>query len=185
MPEINVIDTYPAFLSYWNHVQHLPVGAQITRWKSEYMASWPKLMNKQIDDCEADAEDWQAIAREQVFSDLDRRIQNIQVAHDGLLKISSSLLARTKNMLEFEGELIIVIYVGIGLGAGWSTTFEGRPAILLGLENIAECGWISREALSGLIVNEFGHLSIFTTEKKPIRNEALVPGGSSIPKAMP
>ena len=49
-------------------------------------------------------------------------------------------------------------YVGIGNGAGWATTWEDRPANLLGLENIAELGWETPGAIRKVIARELGHL---------------------------
>ena len=54
--------------------------------------------------------------------------------------------------------VIAVIYVGIGCGAGWATRYQRAPAILFGLENIAECGWTLPPVLAGLVAHEIGHL---------------------------
>jgi hypothetical protein len=51
--------------------------------------------------------------------------------------------------------------VGIGLGAGWATTYQNSPALLFGLENIAEEGWSKPAAIEGLIAHELGHLIHF------------------------
>lgn len=51
--------------------------------------------------------------------------------------------------------------MGIGCGAGWATTYEGKPAVLFGLENVAQEGWQSRETLQGLMAHELGHLTHF------------------------
>ncbi len=62
-------------------------------------------------------------------------------------------------------DIVIVIYVGIGLGAGWATTYDDCPAILFGLENIVECGWSQMASLTGLVAHEFGHLAHFQARK--------------------
>jgi hypothetical protein len=54
-----------------------------------------------------------------------------------------------------------VIYVGIGCGAGWATTFGDSPAVLFGLENIAERGWEDPGTILGLVAHELGHLVHF------------------------
>ncbi|HDQ70662.1 MAG TPA: hypothetical protein ENN19_01025 [Chloroflexi bacterium] len=67
-------------------------------------------------------------------------------------------------------DVTFVIYVGIGCGAGWVTRYEDTPAILLGLENIAECGWCDAPTLKGLLAHEMGHLAHFhwrAEEEKP------------------
>ena len=57
-----------------------------------------------------------------------------------------------------ETNVTLVICVGIGCGAGWVTKYAGGPAILFGLENIAECGWSASKAIAGLMAHEIGHL---------------------------
>jgi hypothetical protein len=51
--------------------------------------------------------------------------------------------------------------VGLGCGAGWANEYEGKPAILFGVENIAEEGWQEQETLEGLMAHELGHLIHF------------------------
>ena len=64
-------------------------------------------------------------------------------------------------MLGFESEVIFVIHVGIGCGVGWATSLQHSPALLLGLENIAEEGWTQPATLAGLVAHEMGHLVHF------------------------
>jgi hypothetical protein len=54
--------------------------------------------------------------------------------------------------------VVFVVYVGIGCGAGWGTTYDGLPAVLIGLENVAELGWHEPEELRKLLAHEIGHL---------------------------
>ena len=58
-------------------------------------------------------------------------------------------------------------------GAGRATCYSHSPAILLGLENIAEEGWIRSDALTGLVAHEMGHLVHYRW-----RGEYDLPGGS-------
>ena len=62
-----IVDTYSSFLAYWARVQGRPVEEQIEAWASEYMAPWPELLAKQIDDYASQGVDWRQIAREKVF----------------------------------------------------------------------------------------------------------------------
>jgi hypothetical protein len=55
-------------------------------------------------------------------------------------------------------DVVLVIYVGLENGAGWVTTLQGKPAVLLGLESIAECGWTDPQTLAGLVAHELGHV---------------------------
>jgi hypothetical protein len=170
-----ILDTFPEFLAYWQDCRELPIDAQIEGWLAEYMAPWPQLSKMQIDEYESEGDDWREIAKEHVFSTLDQRLQDMEIAHDNLLKICPSLVEKARAIIELDADLILVVYVGIGLGAGWATTYDGRPAILFGLENIAECGWINEETLSGLLSHEYGHLTHFQQRKEAGRQKGSGP----------
>lgn len=52
----------------------------------------------------------------------------------------------------------VVLYLGLCNGAGWATSVDGRPAVLLGLEKIVELGWYAGRDMDALILHELGHL---------------------------
>jgi hypothetical protein len=167
-----IIDAFPDYLSYWNSFRSAPLDDQIDGWQSTYMVKWPELLRKQIEDYEADGYDWCVIARERVFPNLEKSLPDMQVAYENLLNIIPPTLTKACRVLDYDGDLLLIIYVGIGLGAGWATTYGGRPAILFGLENIADCGWSGKRALTGLVAHELGHLVHFQR-----RDSANVPKG--------
>ncbi len=154
-----VIDTFSFFLTHWAKAQGQPLDDQIEAWATEYMSPWPELLAKQIDDYAAQGVDWRQIAREKVFPYLTERLPVMHQAHQGLLALCEPIYARAQQVLGFDSGTIFVLYVGIGCGAGWVTLYHGSPAILFGLENIAECGWSDPETLTGLIAHEIGHLA--------------------------
>jgi hypothetical protein len=158
MANCEFIDTFPAFLTYWEKVQHSPLDDQIECWATEYMSLWPELLTKQIEDYSSQSLDWRQIAREKVFPYLTKRLSAMRQAHQNLLELGETLYSRAQQVLVFDCKASFVIYVGIGCGAGWVTTFRGSPAILFGLENIVECGWSDLEAITGLVTHEIGHL---------------------------
>ena len=155
---IKIIDTYPEFQSYWERAQHWDVEKQINAWKEDYLSRWPELLKKQIADYESQDLDWRQIARERVFPNLAGSLASMELAHQHLLELSESIYLKGQQHFKFDADLKFVIYVGIGCGAGWVTSYQGAPAILFGLENIAECGWSGRPAISGLIAHELGHV---------------------------
>ena len=127
-------------------------------WEEYYSRNYPELYRLQIE-CygEADAS-WQEIALKHVFSRLWERLPLIQESHEN---IRQAVLAAHRKFEEFWSlglEVIFVVYVGIGCGAGWATQYKGEYAVLLGLENIAELEWHSRENLEGLTLHELGHI---------------------------
>lgn len=134
---------------------------QIKSWATEYMSSWPELLSLQIADYEAQGVDWHQIARERIFPHLGARLTAMYKARQVLLEWIEPIYERAQQVLNFRSEAIFIIYVGIGCGAGWTTKYAGLPAILFGLENIAECGWSESPAVRGLIAHEIGHLAHF------------------------
>ncbi len=161
MSKCNIVDAFPQFLDFWKAVRHQPMDAQIDRWASEYMSQWPELLEKQVDDYSSEGEDWRQVAREKVFPFLDQRLLAMQAARDNLLASCASLYAQAQAVLGFESDISFVIYVGIGCGAGWVATYNGTPAVLFGLENVAECGWSYPPALTGMVAHEIGHIVHF------------------------
>lgn len=155
----HVIDTFSEFLRFWVRAQGKPIEAQIEGWASEYMSQWPELLEKQQGDYSSQNGDWRQIAREKVFQFLAERLPAMREAHKNLLALCAPVYSKAREVLRFESDVIIVIYVGIGCGAGWVTPFRGSPAILFGLENIAECGWSGTQAITGMVAHEIGHLA--------------------------
>jgi len=98
------------------------------------------------------------MAREHVIPFWGERLPSMTRAHQNLLKVCRPAYKRAQDALGFQGPLTFIIYVGIGLGAGWATTYQGNRAVLFGLENIAEEGWDDAAVLNGLIGHEIGHL---------------------------
>jgi len=159
MSNVRIIDTFPAFLAFWEKVQERSLDEQIASWAPEYLSPWPELLALQIEDYASQDLDWQQIARERIFPDLGARLAPMRLAHQNLLDLCEPLHLKAQQVLHFGGEAIFVIYVGIGCGAGWVTSYQRLPAILFGLENIAECGWSDAETIKGLIAHEIGHLA--------------------------
>ncbi len=153
-----LLDTLPAFLATRGTSRHLNVEQQIDRWAAEYLRPWPELREVQIEDYRLQGLDWREIARTRIFPDLEQWHADMVLARDHLLNVLPEVVERIAAIHSFPGGLLCVIHVGLGCGAGWATQLHGRPAVLFGLENIAGCGWTSREALMGLVAHELGHL---------------------------
>ncbi len=164
-------------MSYWSQVKDRSIEDQLDAWETEYMALWPDLLDKQLDDYSSQNAEWRQIAREKVFPYLAKRLPAMQQAHQTLLELCEPIYSRVKQVFAFESDVILVIYVGIGCGAGWATTFRNTPAVLFGLENIAESGWDESEAITGLVAHELGHLVHYilaSTTRKTHQFRAMV-----------
>jgi len=172
MSTCTIIDTFPEFQSVWNDVQHSPVEEQTDGWFERYMSLYPELLQKQLDDYASLNEDWRVTASERIFPALPERLSAIQTARDNLLIVCNDVYNRARQVINFNNDLVCVIYMGLGCGAGWANEYDGKPAILFGLENIAEEGWQGRDTLTGLAAHELGHLVHFEWRKQAdIENE--------------
>ena len=154
-----VLDTYPEFLRYWRDARGQPIERQIEGWRAVYLAPWPELAALQTADYAEQGLDWREVGRQRIFPTLDERLPDMCRAHDGLLACLARVDAQARRALCVDLGLSYVIHVGLGCGAGWATTFAGRPAVLFGLENAAEEGWVDEESLERLVAHEFGHLA--------------------------
>jgi hypothetical protein len=115
-------------------------------------------LEKQVESYVSENLDWRQIARERVFPFLNDRLPAMRTAHENLPGAAASVFSAARRALGFEFDVVFVIYVGIGCGAGWGTRFQDSPAVLFGLENIAECGWSQPPSITGLVAHEIGHL---------------------------
>ena len=166
MPTCEIIDTFPSFQALWSEVNHEPLDVQIEAWHDRFMSQWPELLQKQLDDYVSLNEDWHLTAAERIFPTLPERLPLMQTAHDNLLNVCNGVYVRCRQVTGFDNDLVCVIYVGLGCGAGWADEYHGKPAILFGLENIAEEGWQEQDALTGLMAHELGHIVHFEWRKQ-------------------
>lgn len=133
-----VVDAFPAFEEFWGNVRTEPVCLQIARWEQQYMAAWPELLAKQQASYASDGADWRRVAERHVFPTLEGRLDRMRRLHRDLLRSLPGSWRRSRQFLHVRFPVRFVIYVGIGCGAGWATTYEGQSACLFGLENAAE-----------------------------------------------
>lgn len=159
MSTYRILDMWEDFLRFWRAAADLPLPAQIDLWRADSTARYPELLRKQVEDYESQGADWRQVAAERVFPRLRERLPLMQAARDLLPDVCASIYERAQAALGLDFDATFVLYVGIGCGAGWATRYKGQPACLLGLENIAEEGWHTRERLEGLVAHELGHLA--------------------------
>lgn len=96
-----------------------------------------------------------------VFPVLQALIQNedkLTIAHNSFCEATLGLANKIYDKLGTELDVLIVFYLGLCNGAGWATTLEGKPAILLGVEKIVELDWHDKKHMQALIYHELGHI---------------------------
>lgn len=158
MQDCIIIDTYQAFIEFWKEARQVSIEQQIAEWETKYMAAWPELFDKQVQDYRGEGLDWRQIAHERIFPYYEERVPSMLLAHEYLLRSFKPIFNAVQQKFGYDLPLVFVIYVGIGLGAGWATAYQNSPAVLFGLEAIAEEGWSNPEAIEELIAHALGHL---------------------------
>ena len=127
-------------------------------WEEFHRERHPDLFRKQVECHAAEGFDWREIARKRVFPGLPRRLPLMEAAAGTLPGVWERVLGQAGENLGFQEKVLGVVYVGIGCGAGWATEYGGVPAVLFGLEMIAELEWHTPERLEGLCAHELGHV---------------------------
>lgn len=158
MAKLRVIDTIPAFLAFQAACHHRDVDSWLDGWYDRYMALWPELLEMQLAACHLEARDWRADAREHVLPRMESLLGSMLCSYQVLHASCPTVAQIAHDYLATNEPWTVVYYVGIGLGAGWAAAYQGHPAVLFGLENIALCGWTTARALRGLAAHEFSHL---------------------------
>jgi len=155
----NILDTYPEFLSYWKKYGVLSIQEKIEGWASEYLSKWPSLLQLQKDDySNLPDSNWRDIAEKNVFPFIADRMSSMSEAHENLINEIEPIHKAASHFFDIENfEILYVIYVGIGCGAGWVTKYEESHSVLFGLEMISECQWSDKISIQGLIAHEIGH----------------------------
>lgn len=156
-----IIDTFPSFLLAVETQQPGTIDDWLRLWSEDYMTLWPELFEMQVADYAEQGEDWRKVAREMVFPGMRDKVPVMKRAYRELGSIIKVVAAQTRQRLAFVGDVCYVLYVGIGNGAGWVTTYGGRPAVLFGLEAIVDSGFDSPARLEGLVAHELGHVVHF------------------------
>ena len=154
----SVVDAFEGFSPLWEAAHAEPLKRQIEVCQEFYGTRFPELLEKQLQDYASQGLDWHKIAEGRIFPHLEGWMPRMRQAHRGLRRLCGPVYERAVRVLGVNLDVIFVIYVGLGCGAGWATRYQGKPACLFGLESIAECGWHTPDKLEGLIAHELGHL---------------------------
>ena len=154
-----ILDTFPAFERYWQGVRSRPLSVQIDRWENEYMAEWPELLEKLKQNYSEEGVDWERIARSRIFPHLAERLPWMRTLHRRLVRSLPRSWAKSRRVLNLDFPVFFVIYVGIGVGAGWATRYGGTPACLFGLENATEIDPGKYGGMPGPVSHELAHLA--------------------------
>ena len=152
---MNIIDTTPFMLSCFDS------GAfSLAKWE-DYMASHiPGAKKLCLDDMRetlAAGFSWEKDflpVLNGVFENAEKREEALR----SFYAVTENLDARLKKRFHKTVDADLILYLGLGNGAGWVTPVDGRESVLFGIEKIVELDWCSLDAMNGLILHELGHL---------------------------
>lgn len=102
----------------------------------------------------------------------------INFVSDNFQLVVNTLTDNLIKLFDSEPDINVILYLGLGNGAGWATTIDGKDTVLLGIEKIIELNWDNETDMRGLILHEIGHLwhkingnlylTSFSKRRKPI-----------------
>ncbi len=153
-----IVDTYPSFLRAVQQAKPVSIAQWLACWAEHYRLHWSGLYEMVVNDYADQGDDWRQIGQERIFPGMDEKLPVIDQAYRTLRPIISTIEEEVRTFFDFRDPLRYVIYVGLGNGAGWVTKYEGRWAVLFGLEGIVDSGFHSPARLEGLVAHELGHV---------------------------
>lgn len=158
MGNYQIIDAFNLFEQFWSKNQNLSIQEQIKKYSSVFQENFPYLWQKQVECYAEDGFDWKEVAQNHVFPKYPDSYPSMGQIVEKITNIIPWIFSQAVLSFQFKFDINFVIYVGLGCGAGWATRYRDKPAVLMGIENIVECGWQTEQSLSGLISHEIGHL---------------------------
>lgn len=89
-----------------------------------------------------------------VYNNQERVNKLEKLYHELLKNVDERIKLKTGRNLQCE----IILYLGLGNGAGWVTEHDGKTLILLGIEKILELNLDNSVKMMELIYHELGHV---------------------------
>ena len=149
---LTIIDTYPEILSL---IKQMDGTFHKTVWEQYLGDISTELFCKVTKDSSGYDYDSEVLP---VMNLLIGHSEKIEEAHDSFLSATNGLeeIIKAKTGAVLNAQL--VFYIGLCNGAGWATTLNGNPAVLLGVEKIVELNWYNKKTMTALIYHELGNL---------------------------
>lgn len=112
-----------------------------------------------------------------ILNNLFRNADKAEKAHDSFLKATENLGDKIYSIFLVDLDVTVILYLGLGNGAGWATNINGQKAVLIGIEKVVELGWYGESDMASLIYHELGHIYHFLFEHKNLlftkRNKSI------------
>lgn len=163
---MELIDLFSGFKEYYvNDVK----GKELQDLWFKYMENHKYVRDLCINDYKLDNLDWEKVTIERVFQYDNKFYDKMEETNELLLETCNNIQKKLNSFYKMKrDDSVIVLYHGLGNGAGWMSEFFGRAAIYLGIEKIVELGWNIRSKLEDLVAHEYGHLVHMEVRGEPL-----------------
>jgi hypothetical protein len=169
---VKIIDTFKDFEKCFKDKLDVPIGHKIDLWEKCYISKYPELENKCKEDYENSGYRWRDIANTMVFNRTKNDFSKMKEAYSNLLSILSDICEKAEKAFELTIDINVVLYAGLCNSAGWVDFYDGKRAVLFGIDKIAELDWHTLEKLGPLAAHELCHVIHFQ-----LRGEDNLPDG--------
>lgn len=165
---VNVIDAFGEFKNILEKNLNKSTQDKLQLWIKYYEKNYPELKEKCTCDYEKDGYSWKEVAVNKVFNRAAEDFCFMIEAYENLLKVLKDIEERVIKVFHVEIDINIVLYSSLGHAAGWVDEYEGKRAIIFGIDKIAELRWQTTDHLDSLVCHELSHVVHYY-----IRNEVI------------
>lgn len=152
---MQIIDTYPEIIEILNRMSGRFDMALWEQYANGISKELPGLLKKDYADNNQDDQNRIITVLNAVITERDK----LEITHHSFSQaIGNDLDKRIYAVCGADLHVTIMLYLGLCNGAGWATTLDGIPAVLLGIEKIAELNWHGADDMRALIYHELGHI---------------------------
>lgn len=165
---VNVIDAFGEFKNILEKNLNKSTEDKLQLWIKYYEKNYPELKEKCTCDYEKDGYSWKEVAVNKVFNRAAEDFCFMIEAYENLLKVLKDIEERVIKVFHVKIDINIVLYSSLGHAAGWVDEYEGKRAIIFGIDKIAELRWQTTDQLDSLVCHELSHVVHYY-----IRNEVI------------
>lgn len=155
---IKIIDAVDEYKKILEDNLNSNIEDKIKAWEDYHKNKFPELEKKCKDYYEVDGYNWNDVAITKVFNRRQEDYSFMMEAYNNILDIFLDIDKRVKEIFSIDLDINIVIYVGLCNAAGWVDEYEGKRAMLFGIDKIAELRWETKEQLDSLVSHELCHV---------------------------
>lgn len=163
---MKIIDTFKGYKDYMEKHLEKETEEKLKLWESYYSSNFPELEQKCKEDYKAEGYSWREIGLTQVFNRTKEDFPKMIEGYNNLLKLLKGMDEKVKATFHVDIDINIVLYSGLLNAAGWVDKYEGKRAMLFGIDKIAELGWHHEEKIKALVCHELCHVVHFQIRGK-------------------